>query len=327
MANEHTGDRVVYGVSLEGTRMTAEAAVDQWLQRVSGVVQDKAPKDTVEAAMGTIISDALSMVVEEHSEGDLLCILDDTSPGYFFASFFGAAPSVTAVAGETLVKDHIFAVVEDNLPALVTVFKKDALATTKYAGCLVTGIEIDIAKDKIPLIKYTLRGLKGAADTDTVTLTEQKYFSPGDFTFKLATNQAGLDAAAEVVITGGKITLKREYLEQTNDGVPQLIGGGKISGTMDVNILYNATTYHDLAHGNTDKAARMSFVSPVTIGSAVHPEVEFDFYKASIEDFGSVEDINGWVEQSISCKMRYSLSDAKGVRARLRNLKVTAFGA
>lgn len=333
MANERIGRMDSYGFAAEGTRMTAETTPDCWYPRIAGVIEDKVEHDIVEAAVGTISKYQTSRVVKSWSEGSFEGLLTDVDFGWILGALFGAYPTVTAVGGETLVKDHIFPVTNTNLHGTLTVFKREgAIGTRKFAGCAIEKLSINFVKDKILSFSMDVKGKAGVADTDTVTLTANNYFTPSMFTFKTAAlaattalTQTALTSASEVIIQSATLNFEKNLMIQWNDGVPYLICNGPLAINGTITLLHTDATYHDLDAGDVNKALRFDLIGTTTIGSASKPTLTIDLLSCILKDYSKDEPLSDFAQQTFGFEAMYSTDCAEIATATLRNTRTTQY--
>lgn len=333
MANERVGRLDQYGFAAEGTKLTAEAAPDCWYPRLSGVIEDKYQKDIVDSAMGTIAKTTMARTVKSWSEGSFEGHITDIDFGWVLGALFGAYPAVTAVAGETAVKDHIFPVTNTNNHSSLTVFKREgAIGTRKFAGCCIENLSINFVKDKILSFSMDVKGKAGAADTDTTTYTVNNVFVPSMFTFKIAAvaattalTQTALTNAAELPISEATLNFEKGLLIEWNDGAPSLI----LNQTMGINgsftLLHTDATYHDFVSGDTNKSLRFDLTHTTTIGNAVKPMLTFDILSAVLNDYSKDEPLADLAKQTITFEAQYAADCAEIAVATLRNTRTSAY--
>jgi len=326
MANEHSGNKTAIGIAIEGTRGTAEASPDVWLPRLSGVIDDKDGRDLVSSAQGSIYKNTHSKIVQRHSEGSFEGLIEDINFGYILNALYGDAPTPDDTPEAGVIYDHAFVPLDSNLHQSLTVFKYNPVQTKKFGYCMIENLTMEFLKDQIMRFTMDVKGLPGADDTDTVSITANNLFVPKHFTFKKASAQAGLDAAGETIVERATLTFNKSLQMTWNDGIPYLIINGEMDVSGEITTVYNAETMHDLVHDDTTQALRFQLTNTdVTIGTAGNPQLTTDVYAAVFSDWSKEEPLAGLVRETV--KFNALQSGANFVKSTLRNLHATAYDA
>lgn len=237
-----------------------------------------------------------------------------------------ATPGVGTLTGHTLATgDAVIPTTTGALPTGLTA------GTTYYA--------IRVDADTFRLATTLANALAGTAinttgsqsGTHTLTLsyryiayaTENK-FLPQHGSFKLASSQAGLDAASAINIRTAKLTLSNNVQEDRSLGStnPTDIVNTQFSGELEVQIVMSANTYVTALLAGTSYAARLDLTNTdVTLGTASNPRLRFDLYRVVLQDAPPAYALGDLVLQTLRFKIHYSETDSVMLKAFVRNLE------
>lgn len=152
--------------------------------------------------------------------------------------------------------------------------------------------------------------------------TSHNTFTSVHTTFKLAATQSGLGAASAINVRSAKLTCNKNVEDDRTIGSASQadIINRLFTVMLEIEIVLNANTYIDALLAGTSYAGRLDMVrSDVLIGAASAPRVYFDLYKMNLQEASPKFERGGLTLQTLSFKGHYSESDAKMIRAIVRN--------
>jgi hypothetical protein len=235
------------------------------------------------------------------------------------AILWTAGVSFSSALKETGVYNHTITVQQGSQHQSLTLFLDDPLAGQDYKHALgvVSSLEISYEQGKFIEYNATLKAKKGTAATLTPSTTSENRFLPQHLTFKLASNLAGLDAAAATVIKSLKLKIDQNTEDDAVLGslspVDFLNKHFAIEGTLEA-IWQNETDFKQAALAGTAKAMRIDLTNTdVTLGAASNPRLKIDLAKVIFKEITRPIVLNDIVKQTLSFKAHYSTSDSKMV--------------
>lgn len=236
-----------------------------------------------------------------------------------------ATPGVLTLTNHGLVTgDQITLATTDTLPTglvagtVYFVVKLTAdtfsLATTLANALVPTKIATSVSQAGTHTVSLVCRN---------VTYATENVFLPQYTTLKLATTQAGLDAASAINIRKVKLTIEQNIEEDRSLGslAPTDIVNRNFAISAEIDIVSADNTYVTALLANTIYALRLDITnSDVVIGNTSNPRVRIDLHQVILES--AVPDIGkgNLVIQKLKFKATYKETDSKMVTATVRNL-------
>ena len=311
MPTKAIGRLVNLGIGKETTRGTAIAAT-YWLFKTELDWQEKIEQAIEESSVGVIADSVGAEIVKKWAEGSFGGDIKDKSFGLILLALFG---SVASAVKETTAYNHTFSLLGSAQHPSLTLGIDDPWQDYQFALAMIESLEIRYERGKFITFTANFKSKKGATATLTATYTAENSFRPHDFTFKMATNLAGLDAAGAVVIKSA--TLRFEKNLEIDDVLgsvdpadilnKQFVCTGTIEALFD-----DEATFKTATLGDTAKALRFDIINTsVTIGASSNPELKIDLAKVKFSDITRATPIGDLVKQTLAFKAFYSLSDSK----------------
>jgi hypothetical protein len=311
------------GVALESVRGTAVNPT-YWLPWLDLKVENKVKTVLNEQALGRIESSDGMAVVEKWSEAEIRGKLKDESFGLLLLSLFGTDTPAAQTAPNASVYDHVFSVLQSASHPTLTLSHKSSNDAVAYSNMLVESIRL--AGKAGDYIYYTAKlvGKPSAAAVLTPAYTAENDFVSTHLTFKKATTQAGLAAAAAISIREFEIEITQNPLMEyvlgsvsPNDVLNQSFD---IKGS--VTLIHNDATFANLQNNETYNAFRFDLKNTgVTIGTSANPELKIDLHRCRVTDYERNMTLNNIVEEKFNFTAHYSLTDSKMATATLTNLE------
>jgi hypothetical protein len=318
------GVEVAVGVESAAARGTA-VAPEYGLHWADLSIVDKALLAQDEGNGGVMEDSRGSYVSGVYAEGEVGGSVRDLSIGAFLLSMFGLDTLGTVEAG---VKDHVFTVVASNRHPSLTLHKKTPNSALDYALAVVSSLSFEASLDKVLSFNAGVRSKSQASTSRSVTYSAENVFNPGGIVFKLAVNQAGLDAAAALSIRRAKLDIKQEVVDDRALGgtSPTDIINSLFSIELEVEMTLTAETYLAALIAGTGYAARLQAVrNDITIGAASKPTLTIDLWNVVLQDAPPKYERGGIVTQTLKFKANFLESAAKMVQVTLRNTRATSY--
>jgi len=313
------------GIAKETTRGTPQGSATFWIPFSELGIEEKDNKIFEEQAYGVIEDSIGSVITKQWAEGSLKAPIGDKHFGLVLLAALGDVSSSTH-SGETIVYDHAFSVQQGAQHQALTLFLDDPLAGQDYKHALAVIDTLEINYEPGDYISYTtnVRAKKGATATLTPALTTEGKFTHKHFTFKIASDLAGLGAGTAIALKSLTLSITKNLEDDDvlgsitpNDFLnKQFVIEGKLEA-----LWQNESDFKTNTLAGTMKAVRLDLVNTdTTIGNAANPTVRIDLAKVTFTEITRPIQINEMVKQSVSFKAHYSTSDAKMIAALITNL-------
>lgn len=318
MGQKGTGRMIQVGIAKEAVRGTAEASPTFWLETLESAKDEKFERVNLEQANGRIEDSNGLQTVARWAEGSLRAYADDTMLPLVLYSLFGTLNSATK-AGESAVYEHTITVAQTAQHQSLTIFENDPLAGVDYKHALgvISSLEMAFEHNKVLDYSVTFMSKKGESATLTPAATTVKRFLPKHFVFKLASTQAGLDAASAISVNSLKLSINQNTEKEDTLGSedPSDFLNKQFTAEGEVVIDWDATTYRDYIVNDTNKAMRIQLTHTDQIGTASAPTLKIDFYAVDFSELERSLALNDVVRQTLKFKAYYSSGDGKMVQA------------
>lgn len=324
--SNYIGRLVKIGIGKETARGTGVAPT-YWLPVTKADHADKAEYAVNEAGFGTIVDSVNAEVVKNHGEGGFSALLGDKHFGLILYALFGTLNSAAKAAPNASVYDHTFTLAESATHQSLTIGVSEGNGDYSFPLGMLNSLELKFETGK--LLEYTAQFMskKGASGTLTPALPNENIFRPQDFSFYLAANLSGLDAASAIPVKSFDLKVEKEVEDYDVLGStePAEIYNKQVKITGNVTLVFSAETYKAYYLAGTTKALRIKLADAgVTIGSGLNPTLVIDLAKVAFNDFSKDTALGNVVMQTISFKAMYSTGDSKVGQAVLTNL-VTSY--
>lgn len=313
------------GIGVESTQGTKVAAT-YWVPVQGYSYDDKVEYVKNDSAMGRIEEYNDADIVKLWGEGDYDGKIFLNSVGAELTAVFGKSPA-SAERGSSDVYDHTFTVQNNNDHKSLTVAYEDALQEVSFPFAMVNSWSLEVAADDYVKRSVSLIGKKSESATHTPSFTNEVEFIPSQVSCKLASTQAGLEAASAINVTAFNLEISKnaEALYALSSNEPQDIINKQFNVTGSIELYFEASTYRNYAFGNTHMAVRIDMTDAATnLGSGHNPQLYFDLNEVAFEEFERSWDANDPLTQTLNFEGLYSLTDAAMISARLTNL-VTSY--
>lgn len=223
------GRQLSIGIGKESTRGTAVAAA-YWVQKTDFMVEDRIDTIADDASIAVIEDSQQQEIVKKFSEGSIGGRITDITFGIFLMALFGT-DTVTAVGGETLVKDHVFSVLQTAQHPSLTLIVNEPNATgassLAYALCMLDSMNIHIEVGKWSTYKAGFRGNANGTTSPTVSYIVENGFNPQFATASFAPTLAGVQGT--LTATGTAVSTVNVTALSINTNLLQV--GMTVTGT------------------------------------------------------------------------------------------------
>ncbi len=307
-----------FGIARETTRGTAIASAAFWLPFMEFALEEKDEKAIDEATIGVIEDSMGQSIVKQWAEGNIKALISDKTFPLFLDATLG---SLSTVAGspEAGTNTHTITVAQNAQHQSLTLFVKDPLAAQDYSHALgvITGLEISYQAGKFLEFTANLKSKKGAGGSFAATANTENRFTHKHFTFKLATNLAGLGAASAQNIRSLSLKINTNVEDDLALGsvapIDFLNKQFSIEGTLEA-IWQNESDFKTFVLAGTQKAMRLDLKNTdVIIGTVTNPQITIDLAKVIFKEIMRPIRINDIVKQTLAFRGHYSTSDAKAI--------------
>lgn len=324
------GRLISIGFAKENVRGVAEAAAKFYVPFDDAVADDKDSKATDDQAYGVMESPQGESIVKQWAQFSLKGFIGDKTFPLFLMSCLGVINSAQDPDASNNVFDHTLLVGQTAQHQSLTTFVVDPVSNVDYTHPLTVTEDVEITYEMNKFIGFSakLRGKKGVAGPVVPSFTPENHFLPQHVNFKLAVNQAGLDAAQPNPIRMLKIKFSNAVEDDDVLGSTQpqdflnrkFAVEGELEATWQTEAEYKTFTL-----AGTNKAMRIDLKNTdVIIGTAAHPELKIDLYKVVFGEFTRPVKINDILRQTLKFKGLYSVADTKMITIIMTNL-VTSY--
>lgn len=311
------GRLISFGVAKESSRGTAPGAATYYIPFQDLSFDEKQALAEDAQAYGVIEETTGASKVKEWAEGAFKAMIGDKHFPLLLYSLFGSLVTSDNADTDSTVKDHTVNVAQSAQHQSLAFYLDDPVTGQDYAHSLgvVDSLVINYERGKFIDYDAKLRSKKGVTATLTPSITTENKFLTQHVTFKLATNQAGLDAVSATSIKSLKLSIKQNIEDDDVLGSAQpndfLTKSFVIEGELEA-ILQNESDFKTQFLANSAKALRIHLKNTdVTLGAAANPEIKIDLYKVIFKELSKPVKIGDIMMQSLSFKAHYSISDSK----------------
>lgn len=321
------GKQLNIGIAKESTRGTAVSSATYWLALDDWSIEERYANAIDSQTYGVIEDNVGQTRVKKWSEGELRMPISNTSTAVILHSLFGTATAALH-AGETIIYDNTYNVLQSVQHKSLTVFVHDPIATATgvtadytHANAVVTKATLEYSLGNWVMLTAGIRAQAGSAAAVVFTPSQnvEPRFVPQHMTFKVASTFSGLTAASAIKVKSAKITFEKNVEDDDVLGqqAPRDFLNKEFSIEGEIEAIWqNESDFKDASLANTAKAMRLDLVNTdVTIGVAANPQFRLDLARVHFTEFSRPIKIKDVVYQTVSFKAAYSVSDALMARA------------
>lgn len=301
----------------------SDTAVAAWLNQLSFDLGPKAESVNNESAYGVLERTNSSTVTRQWAEGSLEAKLTSDSSGYILLGAFGSVSTGDNADSNAVVKDHTFTINQNVAGQLMTLYRKDSVASEKFTYARIGQWELSMALDDY--IKFTadVMARKGTTSATTPAFTDETEFVAKHFSIKQAANEAGLGAASNIsTVESLTLTVNPNITPdyEAGSGEPYGFSSEGYELSFEMTKRYADNTYRDAYLAGTPLAWQITAANTdVIIGAAANPKLVITAPKVTITDWTRNEDMDSVVTETMTGTIHYSASAAKSLTAVLTN--------
>jgi hypothetical protein len=316
------GRQVKYGLGKESTAGTAVAA-STWIPQLKFELNPKTDYVNNEASFGVIERYNDSTAIRQWAEGSLEAKLTSESAGHILLGAFGTVANTDNADANAAVIDHTFTINQNTAGQSFTLYRKDSVATNRYAMGRFGKWELNMELDKYVTFKADVLAQKASSTTGTPAYTSETEFVAKHASVKTASTVAGLSGATAIAPLESFTLTVDPNLEldwQAGSTDPFAITSRGYEMEFEMTCRYNDQTYENAYNAGTVLALQVNAVNTdVTIGTSARPGLVFTAPRMIITDWSRNEDLNAPITQSMTGTIHYSVADAYALKAVLTN--------
>lgn len=314
------GRKINVGVGKETVRGTAVAP---WLRipKASLDFENKAEKIMDWSAIGVIEDSFDGKIIKQRAEWSLECNLYVNSIWYLLLNLFGAC-STSGVNPYT----HEFTVAESNQHNSLTIGLADDTQDRQFALAMIDKFELSAKVWEFVTIKSDFKAKKSADWSLTPSYSTDYVLLGKNVKFKIASDLAWLAWASYISVKSITLTVSKNLEEDTIlwSTEPADFCNTMFSVEWNVELLRENETYKDMYEAETKKALRIEIEdTTTTIGTLTYPKLTIDLASVLFTEYAKKQENDTLVQQALTFKALYSMTDSKMILATLINTKST----
>jgi hypothetical protein len=295
----------------DGSKGTAVAAsTGHFIGVDSGVVKAEAEHAQNNSSAGRIESGIENFVTKESSILSFSAPVKSDWIGHILVGLLGSVSSANA-SGETLTRDHTISVSNAAAAPAYTIFSLGGVADEKATYGTIRSLTLSCEAGGLLMADVEILAQALESATGTAAYSSDYHFQGSHGAIKLATALSGLGAASVINFHKLSITIERDVQphhvfgsKEPNKFVP---GSLKVTGSIE--LLHEAITYRDYFTDATERAMRIDFTNPTTIGSADNPELQINLAKCYFSGHETSEGVDDIVMETINFEAKYDLDE------------------
>lgn len=181
--------------------------------------------------------------------------------------------------------------------------------------------------------KMVSRSLTDATgNTPTFLTTGENPFLVSKVSIKFATDVAGLSGVSRVGVTTFKLNIEKNLTQifgTSTDGTEALDFGTQHNQDMritgDFEMIYNSTTYRNLANAGTKQAIELVVEGRSLIGATKYESITIQLASVILQEWDRDSNNDEIVKQTFGFTAFYKLAETKMITATLQNAKSTIY--
>lgn len=314
------GKQIELGLSVEGTRGSAESTTSKWVKNVNANIVAMAEKVIDDNSQGRVEDSQGQRTVQKWLEGSVEGVLHADSIGYLFNQLYGAVSTSTIVSSS--VYSHVFTVNNDINNDTLSVFIKDGdTKQVVYNGAMVNNLEISASNDDLVRFTADLIARDEATNTNTPSYDTEYDFIARDISVKFADTEGGLSSATAVDVKNLNITWNAGAIRDHVFGsrTPNNIYNStfSIEGSFERN--YDDDTYRDLWTGEDYKYMQIQIQGEADLGSGNNPSITILLNRVQLTNWDRSGTNDELVTETVDFKAFYNNDDSQQSKVTLQN--------
>jgi hypothetical protein len=319
-----------FGVGIEKSTARGTAVLPQyWYPFLDLSFNPKSNKIVNTSARGRIEDADSADIAEIWGEGAVEAKVFANGIGFFLKSLFGTATSAGSTGSSGTVFGHTFTVLQNSQHPSLTISLDDPNGDRKYPNGVIGKFELKAVSGEF--VKFTSDILSKQGATGTVTssgsFTNDYEFTGKDVVLKLADTSSGLAAASAIAVKSVSLVIEPNITREQTVGStsPNDILNKQFSAELEMELLYQDTTYLTLVEAATNKFAKLQIkdttVDMATGASVYNPELSFTFDKVQVIEHETNSPNDDFVTQTVKMKALFNSTTSKMVTVFLRNTR------
>lgn len=321
------GRNVAFGFQKEVVRGTAIQSAIKWVGKLDFDFKPDIETITNESGFNHIAKSSRVDIIRRGGAGGLTSKIFDKNVGHIMSMVFGQAPTTADVSGDTTVKDHTWALLNNNSHLSYTLHTVEGdIKQASYPGAILDETTIDIVTDDYAKISSSFMSRKAVAPSPALVpaYAEENEFLPVHASLKVVNKGGDLDAASIVAdVTEAHLTISKNPTKRPSIGTDNTDPRNTVvEANLEVHIYYNSTTFRDYRDNQTKLAARLAVTNTdVTIGTSKNPTLTIDLPYIRVAEWDADYSADDMVQQTINCPVLLDLATGTFITAKLRNLE------
>lgn len=300
------------GIAREVTRGTAVAPAF-WLRRQELSFDDKVSKARLNSGIGTLADSYQTHVLTKWAEGTIGGEVTNKSIGLLLYSLFGSC----ATAGPTdSLYTHTFTIADSCQHQSLTLTMVDSNTTEQYRNSMVSKLELTAGLDNVLQYSADFIGKTSRGTSASVSYANENKFNKNHLSFKVATNVAGLAAAAAVSVKALTFTISQDVISDDALGTaePEDFLNRTFSVEGKVTLNYTSETWKEYMRDNTYRAMEIKWTDKDNlIGAASYAALTFQMPRVDFFEWTPNYALDEVVSQEISFKANHDVANSAAI--------------
>jgi len=278
------------GIAREAARGTLVAPTF-WMPKINYNVNDKVQKGRFQGNYGVLAGGDDALVTQKWAEGDMEFEVTDKTIALILYALFGSLSS----ADFQSVRKHTLSLNNSVQHQSLSLMMNDPIGaaaadneTIAFAMAMINSFELSVELGELvrSIVNFISKPHTDYA-RQTSSFSAENKFAHHHLTFKIAANEAGLDAASAINLQSLNLSINKNVIRENAHGTVQPVDilNRMISITGSIMLTYESQAYRDYMLDGDKKAVRITLQNTdVTIGST-NPTIQIDL---------PVVDFEGW---------------------------------
>jgi len=317
------GEDLSLGIGAEEIRGTV-VDPQQWVPaRTPTGINVEVVKALIKETKASGIASQGSEVVQRKAVGTLEYNLRSEGIGYVLRSLIGKC--TTSVAYGT-VNSHLFEILANNpqFPTMSLGLSQPGQQDYSYNGALIKSLELRTPVDDLvnATIEFEARDEAEHVNYTPAYVSTDYMFRPFDVEIKIATNLAGLAAAAAISVK--ELSLKIANNGRAQQNIGSITPTDIIANLLDISgslvLDYEGDTYHDLYKDGTYRAMQITLTrSDIDLGGGYNPSIIIQLARVSLETSSPDRPLDDIVRDGFDFVAHYSDTDEEAINVVVQN--------
>ena len=219
---------------------------------------------------------------------------------------------------------HMFKRQNDNCHPSFTVYAYDDIGSYRAPYMMIDTFSIEFAVGDFGKFTTEMMGQKlETTSAQTPTYDTGTPFMAKHAAFKIADDEAGLNAASAVEVTNFGLEIAKNLVDVQafgDTGIADIYNQNfNVSGTLEA--IYKDTTFQGYVSGSTKKAARLQAINTdaTVLDTGIYPSIYIDMARLSFEEFERSGDNDALTTQSLAFSGEFSTNEAMTMEVLLIN--------